>query len=86
MALTLAELLELATKLADRVSEDINSHGGLTSSDTIRAADQLRLEISRFRPIVAELEIYLRHRETIYLHDTRYDDVPLHQLVSELDA
>ncbi len=51
---SLACLLAAARKLADAVSFDVNGidgrggNGGLTSSETIRASDELRMTISRF--------------------------------------
>lgn len=42
-------VLNFATALADRVSADIGEHGGLTSSQTVRTADELRMAISRYR-------------------------------------
>lgn len=46
---TLTDVLTLATALADRVGADIGEHGGLTSSDTVRAADELRMSINRYK-------------------------------------
>ena len=48
-------VVDQAEKLIASVDFDVNGlhgkggHGGLTSNDTIRAADELRLAISRWR-------------------------------------
>lgn len=81
---TLDQLFTLATNLADRVGVDIGEHGGLTSSDTIRAADELRLELSRFKPMVAELDRYVRHRDDMPGY-SNFDTYSLHQMLKALD-
>lgn len=55
--MTADQVIALAEKLAEAISKDVNGlpgmpfsgNGGLVSDDTMRAADELRLAISRYR-------------------------------------
>lgn len=45
--MSLGNIVKAARKLIDSIIDDVSRHGGLTSRDTIRASDELRLLISR---------------------------------------